>query len=96
MSSFQLHLQNELKDPKFASRYITEALLENDADFLKIALGDVVKAYGFSKISQETGISRQSLYKMFSENGNPTHKSLVAILNVLGLEIVVRPKKKSA
>ena len=67
-------------------------MAENNSDYLKVALGDIVKAHKVGYISEKTGIGRQAIYKMFSKNGNPTHNNLIAILDVLGLELTVRPK----
>ena len=91
---FKDYLIESLQDPELAGLYISEAIKENDAGYLKLALGDIVKAHGVSSVSEQTGIARQSLYKMFSEDGNPTHKNLTAILDFLGLELIVRPKKE--
>ena len=71
-------------------------MIEHDPEYLKVALGDIVKAYGVGYISKQTGISRQTIYKMLSEKESPTHKNLVAILDALGLELIVRPKKPMA
>ena len=94
--SFNNYLMEKLRDPELACHFVSEAIAEHDPYYLKIALGDIVKAYGVGYISEQTGISRQTIYKMLSEKGNPTHKNLVAILDVLGLELTVKPKKPVA
>ena len=95
-TSFDDFMTEQLRDPELACHFITEAIEENDPEYLKVALGDIVKSYGVANISDKSGISRQTIYKMLSENGNPTHKNLVAILDALGLELTVRPKKSVA
>lgn len=95
-SNFKDLLDEKLKDPELACNFISDAIETNDSEYLKVALGDVVRAYGVSEISDKTGINRQSIYKMLSEDGNPTHKNLVSILDTLGLELTVRPKKNIA
>lgn len=95
-TSFNDYLEERLKDPELACHFITEAIEENEPDYLKTALGEVVKAYGVADISERTGLSRQTIYKMLSGEGNPTHKNLVLILDALGLELTVRPKKTIA
>lgn len=93
---FRDFLVEMLKDPELACLFIAEAIQENDPEYLKVALGEVVKAYGVSEISAKTGLNRQTLYKMLSPEGNPTHKNLVLILDAIGLELTVRPKKSIA
>ena len=89
---FQDYLLERLRDPELAYHFILEAMEEKDPGYLKVALGDVVRAYGVSYISEQTGIGRQTIYRMLSEKGNPTHKNLLAILDALGLELTVRQK----
>jgi probable addiction module antidote protein len=92
MSEYNDDLLERLKNPEYAASYIEAAILENDSDFLQIALGDVIKAHGVSKVSEITGIARQALYRMISEEGNPTIKNLNKLLNSVGLEIDVKAK----
>jgi probable addiction module antidote protein len=95
-TSFHNYLIERLRDPLIACNYIAEAIEEHDPEYLKVALGDVVEAYGVGEISEKSGLSRQTIYKMLSEGGNPTYKNLVAILDAIGLEITVKPKKTIA
>jgi probable addiction module antidote protein len=90
---FEDHLNDELKDSGFAAEYINAAIEENDSEFLIYALNDVAKACGMSQLSEESGVNRQAIYKMLSENGNPSYKNIVKILEALGLELQVRLKK---
>ena len=92
MSDFKEDLIEKLKDPSYAAAYIEAAIEESDTDFLQVALGDVVKAHGVSKISEVTGIARQALYRMISQDGNPTIKNLNKLLNSVGLEIDIKVK----
>ncbi len=95
-TSFNNYLIERLRDPLLACHFIAEAIEENDSEYLKVALGDVVKAYGVGEISEKSGLNRQTIYKMLSEDGDLTHKNLVAILNAIGLELTVKPKKTAA
>lgn len=92
-TSFEADLMAKLRDPEFASAYIMSAIVENDLGFLPIALGDVAKAHGISKLADETGINRRTLYKIFDKEGNPSFESVMQIAESLGLELQVKPKK---
>lgn len=94
-TSFKDHLLTQLKQPKFAAEYIQSVLEENDSEFFIEALGDVVKAHGIAHVSEATGIARQAVYQMLSSDGNPTIKNVHKILDQLGLELTVKPKKVS-
>ena len=93
-TKFKDYLHEKLKDPKIASLYIEGAIEENDPEYLQIALGNVIKSLGVTDISNKTGLSRQTIYKMVSPKGNPSYKNVLLILEALNLEIVVRPRKK--
>jgi probable addiction module antidote protein len=90
---FEDDLMEKLRDPEFASAYIMSAIVDNDIDFLPIALGDVAKAHGISKLADKTGINRRTLYKVFDKNGHPSFDLVMQIMSSLGMELEVRPKK---
>lgn len=75
-------------------RFYLEAAMEgNDPKHIASALGDVARSTGMSEIARKTGLGRQALYNALSENGNPTLETLTAVLDALGLELSVQPKK---
>lgn len=55
-----------------------------------LALRTVAEAYGgLSAVATEAGISRESLYRALSPKGNPTLKTLLAVLKAVGLRLSV-------
>ncbi|HEY1079396.1 MAG TPA: addiction module antidote protein [Bdellovibrio sp.] len=92
-SAFQEHLKFELLDPEFAASYLAVALEQGDEQFLYEALAEIVKVHGFSKVSAQTGIARQAIYKMLSSDGNPSFKNVAKLLSAIGLELAINPKK---
>jgi succinyl-CoA synthetase beta subunit len=61
---------------------------------LAMAIMDVIKSLGgVSEMSRKTGLSREALYRAFSEDGNPRLSSLVAILHALGLDLSIVPRR---
>jgi probable addiction module antidote protein len=57
-----------------------------------LALRTVAEAYGgLGMVAAEAGISRESLYRALSPKGNPTLKTLVAVLKTVGLRLSVEP-----
>ncbi len=95
LSSFEVDLMEKLRDPEFASAYITSAIADNDLAFLPIALGDVAKAHGMSKLADESGINRRTLYKIFDKKGHPSFEIVTQVMQSLGLELQIKPQKKS-
>jgi probable addiction module antidote protein len=86
-------LERLRKDPERALGYLNAALEEDDLPTFLVALKDVIDAgIGMTGISKGTRLHRVSLYKMLSEEGNPTLKSLAAILDALGLRLHIAEK----
>ncbi len=92
-STFDSDLMAKLREPKFAAAYIMSAILDNDIGFLPVALGDIAKAHGITKLAEETGINRRTLYKIFDKDGNPSFEIVSHIADSLGLELQIIPKK---
>jgi len=62
-----------------------------------LALRSIAEAYGgLGVIAKEAGVSRESLYRSLSPKGNPTLKTLVAVLNTMGLSLSVVPQQVNA
>ena len=70
--------------------FMAEALETNDAGYIAHALGVVARAKGMAQIAAQTGLSREQLYRSFSENGNPTLKTTLAVMKALGLELTAK------
>lgn len=80
-------------DPKFANEYLAVALEESDQpggqQVLLAALRNIAEAQGMSTIAQRAGIPRESLYRALGPKGNPTVKTLLAVLGASGLQLSV-------
>jgi probable addiction module antidote protein len=58
-----------------------------------LALRTVAEAYGgLGAVAAEAGISREALYRALSAKGNPTLKTLLAVLKTVGLRLSVEPE----
>jgi len=81
-----------LVNPEAIAEFMSDALETGDAAYIAKAMGVVARAKGMTELSRETGLSREQLYRSFSEHGNPTLKTLLAVMNALGIEMTVRPQ----
>ena len=70
--------------------FMAEAFETNDAGYVAHALGVIARAKGMAQIAGQTGLSREQLYRSFSENGNPTLKTTLAVMNALGIELTAK------
>ena len=85
-----------LDNPEVIAAYISEALETNDPAFIAAAIGDVARAYGMSAIADAAGVSRGSLYRGLSREGNPELATVVSVLRAFGLSLAAKPTRKSA
>ncbi len=51
------------------------------------ALGDIARAKGMAQVAKEAGLSRESLYKALSENGNPSFATILKVTKALGVRL---------
>ncbi len=91
-SSYQSWLAENLIDPSRAANYLNAARADSPAAFFK-ALRKVSESHEMKKLAENAGVSRESLYRMLSETGNPTYSSLEGILRALGLKQIVAPRE---
>ena len=89
------------KDREFAVEYLKLALetLEDpdERGASLLMLRAVAEAYGgLGKVAAEAGISRESLYRSLSPKGNPTMKTLIAVITSVGLRLSVIEKSAPA
>ena len=42
-----------------------------------------------SRVAKDTGIQRETLYRSFSEQGNPTFETLSSVLEALGMKLAI-------
>lgn len=68
------------------------ALEEGDDLDLRLALRDIARAYSMGKVADAAGVSRESLYRSLSAEGNPRFTTVMRVLDALGYTIEVKPK----
>jgi probable addiction module antidote protein len=85
-------LLKELQDAEFAAEFLNAASEDDDPKTYLTALRKVVEARGgMASIADRTNLSRETLYRTLSSRGNPTIKTLHAVLKATGLRFAVSP-----
>jgi probable addiction module antidote protein len=88
-----------LADPEVAAAYIRDCLQETGRAknrLLLRALMNVARAQGVSSLAKGSESRRRLIYKVLSDEGNPSIDTLESILNTMGLALDVRPLKKAS
>lgn len=73
-----------LQDEEMIQEYLNAVLEEGNAHEIIVALGHIARAKGMSKVAEQTGLSRPSLYKALSENANPQFDTILKVLRAVG------------
>ncbi|PWW36928.1 putative addiction module antidote protein [Idiomarina loihiensis] len=76
-----------LDDAESVAAFVADALETEDAGYIANAIGIAARTKGMTELAQKTGLSREQLYRSFSEKGNPTLKSVLAVTKALGIKI---------
>ncbi len=69
--------------------YLDAVLEDGDPELLKAALSDIARSKGMTEIAQAAGLSRSSLCKALSPDGNPEFATVASVLKALGLRLSV-------
>jgi probable addiction module antidote protein len=79
----------QLRTPEEMAAYLDAWLVEapEDAAGIARALGDIARAKGMSQVARDAGLSRESLYKALSEDGNPSLATVLKVAKALGLRL---------
>lgn len=90
-------LFEQLQNPEIAAEYLSAAIEDGSANEFLLALRNVAEAHGgVGTLANITDLNRQSMYKMLSEDGNPTLISLITVLRAVGINIKFTSSEKEA
>src|SRR5579862_2877743 len=80
---------DDLKTPEDERLYLEAAFEDGDPAVIAAALGDVAR--GMTKVAEDAGLTRDTIYKSFKSGGNPTLQTLTSVANALGYKITITP-----
>jgi probable addiction module antidote protein len=81
-----------LKTDEDMAAYLEACFQEagDDGAFIAKALGNIARAKGMTRLSKDTGLGRESLYKALSGEGNPSFATILKVTHALGLKFQVQ------
>lgn len=82
-----------LRTPEEMAAYLDVWLEEAADDVAGIAraLGDIARARGMSQVAKDAGLSRESLYRALSADGNPSFATVLKVARALGVRLHAQP-----
>ena len=78
-----------LETPADIAAYLDAYLEDGAPDEMLRALNTIARSRGMTALARDTGISREALYRAFSDTGNPTLDTLVRVMKALGVRLAV-------
>src|SRR4051794_17074119 len=79
-------------NPAAIGQFLNDALGKDDlAEFLK-AIGSMMRAQNVLALSEETGLRRESLYRMFGGRRDPTLGNTMKVLASFGVQFAIQPR----
>ena len=76
-----------LNNKEIISQYLSQILSDGDMDEFIFALGNIAKAKGMSKVADDTGLGRESLYKTFNKGSKPKFETITKIMSSFGVTL---------
>ena len=91
METSKFEIADYLDSKEMIAEYLNTVLEEGNNDDIINAIGHIAKAIGMTKIAEETGMSRPSLYKALSEGAKPQFATILKVLKAIGGQLQVTP-----
>ena len=91
METSKFDIADYLDSNEMIAEYLNAVLEEGDESQIITAIGNIAKAIGMTKIAEETGLSRPSLYKALSEGAKPQFGTIMKVLKAVGGQLQVNP-----
>ena len=79
----------QLRTPEEMAAYLDAWLSDAPDDLPGIAraLGDIARAKGMAEVARVAGLSRESLYRALSAEGNPSFATILKVTKALGVQL---------
>jgi probable addiction module antidote protein len=78
-----------LDTPADIAAYLDAYLEDGTPEELLRAVNTIARSRGMSELARQTGISREALYRAFSDNGNPTLDTLLRVMKAFGVRLAI-------
>jgi len=91
METSKFDIADYLDSNEMIAEYLNEVLEQGSENDLIVAIGNVAKAIGMTKIAEKSGLSRPSLYKALSDGSKPQFSTIIKVLKAIGGQVKVNP-----
>jgi len=78
-----------LDDEEVIAEYLTAALEDPNPEVFLLAVANVAKARGITKVAQDSGLGHESLYKALAPGAKPRYETVRKLMDALGVKLRV-------
>ncbi len=82
-----------LDNDEAIAAYLNEVIEEDDSDLFLSALSDIARARSMSRVAEDSGLGRESIYKALRPGAKPGFITISKIMGALGVRVVAKPLK---
>ena len=79
------HLRTSEEMAAYLDAWLEDA--PDDAAGIAKALGNIARAKGMTQVAKDAGLSRESLYRALSADGNPSFSTVLKVARALGVKL---------
>ena len=91
METSKFEISDYLDNNEMIAEYLNTVLEDGDDAEIIAAIRHIAKAIGMTKIAEETGMSRPSLYKALSDGAKPRFSTIMKVLKAVGGRMHINP-----
>lgn len=86
---------DHLETSEDVALYLEAVFEDGDPALITLALGNIARSEGMTEIAKATGLTRASLYKALSAEGNPEFATVLKVIQALGLKLTVAAQQET-
>lgn len=79
------HLRTPVEMAAYLDAWLEKA--PDDTAGIAKALGNIARAKGMTQVAKDAGLSRESLYRALSSDGNPSFSTVLKVARALGVKL---------
>jgi probable addiction module antidote protein len=87
----EFDMAEHLDSEEAIAAYLTLVIEENDPSELAHALGTVARARGMAVVAQDSGITREALYRALRPGSQPRFDTIQRVCTALGVRLCAAP-----
>ena len=76
-----------LDNEEVIAEYLNAALEDPNPDMFLVAVKNVARARGMTRLAKDAGLGRESLYKALAPGAKPRYETIARIVRALGVQL---------